>query len=71
MTMVKVFQRTMLRQLSGIGRLLIKGMQRLRYTLGFMYATGAGVPENSISAYVWWSMAKTQGDTDAATILRY
>jgi uncharacterized protein len=31
-----------------------------------MYATGEGVPENSIRAYVWWSMAKTQGRDDAA-----
>jgi uncharacterized protein len=31
-----------------------------------MYATGEGVPENSIRAYVWWSMAKTQGHTKAA-----
>ena len=30
-----------------------------------MYAQGKGVPENSIKAYVWWSMAKTQGDEAA------
>ena len=32
-----------------------------------MYATGEGVPENNIRAYVWWSMAKTQGGVTAAT----
>jgi TPR repeat protein len=32
-----------------------------------MYGTGKGVPENSIRAYVWFSMAKAQGDTGAAT----
>jgi hypothetical protein len=31
-----------------------------------MYATGTGVPESSISAYVWWSMSKTQGHTEAS-----
>ena len=35
--------------------------------LGFMYATGEGVPENNIRAYVWWSMAKIQGHVNAAT----
>ncbi len=34
--------------------------------LGVMYANGDGVPENSIRAYVWWSMAKTQGNTKAS-----
>ena len=32
-----------------------------------MYATGEGVPENNIRAYVWLSMAKTQGHVKAAS----
>jgi len=32
-----------------------------------MYRNGEGVPENNIRAYVWWSMAKTQGYADAAS----
>ena len=43
-----------------------QGNAKAQYNLAFMYANGMGVPENSIRAYVWWSMAKTQGDTDAA-----
>ena len=31
-----------------------------------MHNFGEGVPENSIRAYVWSSMAKTQGHTGAA-----
>ena len=42
------------------------GMAAAQYNLALMYATGEGVPENSIRAYVWWSMAKTQGHTKAA-----
>ena len=29
-----------------------------------MYELGNGVPENNVRAYVWLSMAKTQGDED-------
>jgi len=31
-----------------------------------MYYSGDGVPENNIRAYLWWSMAKTQGHDNAA-----
>jgi TPR repeat protein len=30
-----------------------------------MYSAGSGVPENSIRSYVWYSMAKTQGNEGA------
>ncbi|MDB9844332.1 hypothetical protein OAC48_07645 [Porticoccaceae bacterium] len=30
-----------------------------------MYGNGDGVPENFVHAYVWWSMAKTQGHESA------
>ena len=46
-----------------------QGEAYAQFNLGLMYAKGDGVPENSIRAYVWWSMAKTQGDTDAAETL--
>ncbi len=42
------------------------GMAAAQLNLGNMYAKGEGVPENDIRAYVWWSMAKTQGNTKAA-----
>jgi hypothetical protein len=31
-----------------------------------MYAKGEGAPKNNIRAYLWWSMAKTQGHANAA-----
>ena len=34
-----------------------------------MHFNGDGVPENNIHAYVWLSMAKTQGSPDAASNL--
>ena len=37
--------------------------------VGFFYANGIGLPENYIRAYVWWSMAKTQGLKEAAESL--
>ena len=60
MPMAMVFQRMMLRLLSGTGKQLIKGMQG-SVNLGVMYYNGDGVPENDVRAYVWLSMAKTQG----------
>jgi TPR repeat protein len=33
--------------------------------LGLMYATGEGVPQNNLRAYVWWSVAAAQGNEDA------
>lgn len=29
--------------------------------LGVMYATGNGVPESYLTAYVWWSVSAAQG----------
>ena len=40
-----------------------------QFYLGLMYDNGEGVPENNIRAYVWWSMAKTQGFEQAAVNL--
>ena len=34
--------------------------------LGCMYAKGYGVPVNNVRAYMWWSLAKAQGDENAA-----
>ncbi len=30
-----------------------------QYNLGLMYANGHGVPEDNVSAYMWWSIAST------------
>lgn len=42
-----------------------QGDAKAQSNLGVMYAKGEGIPENSIRAYVWWSMAKTQGHESA------
>ena len=42
------------------------GDTEAQFSLGVMYASGEGVLENKLSAYLWWSMAKMQGDKDAA-----
>ena len=34
--------------------------------LGFMYGTGEGVPMNYVKAYMWYSLAKAQGNENAA-----
>ena len=34
-----------------------------------MYGTGTGVPTNFVKAYVWYSLAKEQGDETAASSL--
>ena len=34
--------------------------------LGFMYGTGEGVLMNYVKAYMWYSLAKAQGNEDAA-----
>jgi TPR repeat protein len=44
-----------------------QGVASAQSYLGFNYRTGEGVPKNNIRAYVWWSMAKTQGHAKAAT----
>jgi len=36
-----------------------------QFNLGLTYATGQGVPENNVKAYVWISLATVQGDEDA------
>ena len=36
-----------------------------QYNLGVMYANGYGVPQNNIRAYVWFSVAATQGHQGA------
>ena len=34
-----------------------------------MYTNGEGVPVNNVKAYIWWSLAKAQGNWFAATNL--
>ena len=42
-----------------------QGRAYAQFNLGIMYDNGDGVPENHVRAYVWLSMAKTQGYENA------
>ena len=42
-----------------------QGYVNAQYNLGVMYSNGEGVPQNDIRAYVWYSVAATQGGEDA------
>ena len=42
-----------------------QGHAAAQYNLGSMYATGSGVPENDLKAYVWFSVAAAQGYENA------
>jgi TPR repeat protein len=44
-----------------------QGDEIAQYLLGRMYYLGEGVPESSVHAYAWFSLAKTQGQADAAS----
>ena len=46
-------------------KLAEQGDARAQFNLGVMYSNGEGVPENDIKAYVWWSMAKVNGNKGA------
>lgn len=66
LTALLTFQSAAASEFDDMKALADQGYASAQYNLGRMYATGEGVPENSIRAYVWWSMAKTQGHTKAA-----
>ena len=65
MKMARVFQRTMLRLLSGTGKQLIKGYAEAQSNLGIMYDIGNGVPENDAEAVKWYRKAADQGNAKA------
>ena len=64
MPLAMVFQRTMLRLLSGTGKQLIKGMQG-SVQPRLMYDNGEGVPENDAEAVKWYRKAADQGYAQA------
>ena len=47
-----------------------QGLVEAQYNLGLMYASGGGVPEDYVRAYVWWTVAKRHGNEQAATKLK-
>ena len=42
---------------------------KAQLNLAVMYISGDGVPENNIRGYVWFSVAKTQGNAMAANLI--
>ena len=42
-----------------------QGLADAQLWLGFMYADGRGVPEDSVQAYAWFNIAAAQGDDSA------
>ena len=43
-----------------------QGYPRAQYSFGVMYFQGLGVPKNLVQAYMWWYLAGSQGNQDAA-----
>ena len=48
------------------GKSAEQGFANAQHNLGFMYEKGMGVPVNNVRAYMWYSLAKAQGDETAA-----
>ena len=46
-----------------------QGHASAQFNLGFMYATGEGVPEDDTEAVRWYRLAAEQGHASAQTIL--
>ena len=46
-----------------------QGFVDAQYNLGLMYASGGGIPENYMVAYVWWTVANAYGNEQAGTKL--
>jgi TPR repeat protein len=67
LTALLAFQSAAASEFDDTKALADQGMAAAQYNLGNRYYFGEGVPENNIRAYVWWSMAKTQGYTGAVT----
>ena len=42
-----------------------------QFVLGFMYATGRGVPQDDVQAVRWYRRAAEQGDADAQFVLGF
>ena len=42
-----------------------QGHMDAQQNLGLMYASGQGVPQDYVSAYVWWFRARKQGSKTA------
>ena len=46
-----------------------RGDAAAQFNLGFMYETGAGVPQDDREAVRWWRLAADQGNAEAQSAL--
>ena len=65
MTTVRGSPRTTPRRSAGTGLAAEQGKTPAQLNLGVMYYNGEGVPEDTVNAYAWCSIAAAQGDTSA------
>ncbi len=52
-------------QQSGLQLAAVQGNAHAQFSLGFLYATGAGVPKNNAEAVRWYRLAAAQGNARA------
>ena len=45
-----------------------KGHALAQNNLGFLYRDGDGVPQDYVKAHMWWNLAASTGDSDAAEV---
>jgi TPR repeat protein len=38
-----------------------------QYNIGFLYASGHGVPQDYVTAHMWFNLSAAQDDDDAVT----
>ena len=43
-----------------------QGDSTAQYNLGFMYASGHGMPQDYVTAHMWFDLSAARGDDDAA-----
>jgi TPR repeat protein len=57
------------KQVVAVQRLADRGHARAQTRLGYMFATGQGVPQNYATAVYWYRRASEQGDPDGQYLL--
>jgi len=71
LTALLAYQGAAASELDDMKALADTGMAEAQYVLGWMYATGEGVPENDAEAVKWYRKAADQGNADAQYNLGY
>ena len=47
-----------------------QGYTPAQVSLGYIYDQGMGTPADKVSAFMWWEIASSNGDSDAKTLLQ-